>query len=548
MTSEELLFVPLGGAGEIGMNMSLYGYDDRWLMVDMGIAFGDDTTPGIDVMTPDPAFIMDNLDRLDGLVITHAHEDHLGAVPYLWRKIRCPIYATPFACGHLRRKLDYSGMLHEVDLIEVPVGGGFKAGPFSVDLVPAAHSIPEANILAIRTGAGLVVHATDWKLDPEPLVGKPTDEAALRALGDEDVLALVCDSTNVFVDGEAGSEAVLRESLVEIIGKCTGRVALATFASNVARVATVNYAATKTGRNPSLVGRSLWRSVDISRECGYLQDIEPFVPESEIRFIPPEKILMGVTGSQGEPRSALSRIADGSHQSVSLEPGDTVIFSSREIPGNELSIGKVQNQLVRKGVKVLTEHDGFVHVSGHPARGELMRMYQWLRPQMLVPVHGELRHLQEQERFARDCQIPHTAIAENGTMLSISKNGVEAVDHVETGRLAVDGNRLVPIGGSVLRERNRLRINGAAVATVVVDAAGKVLGDPQLTVQGVLDDTEDESWDDAIDAVIEAVNALPAKKRRDDEEVAEAARIAVRRSLRESIGKRPVTDIHVVRV
>jgi ribonuclease J len=469
-------------------------------------------------------------------------------VPYLWRKIRCPIYATPFACGHLRRKLEYSGMLDEVDLIEVPVGGGFKAGPFSVDLVPAAHSIPEANILAIRTGAGLVVHATDWKLDPEPLVGKPTDEAALKALGDEGVIALICDSTNVFVDGESGSEAVLRKSLVEIIGRCTGRVALATFASNVARVATINHAAVATGRNPTLVGRSLWRSVDISRECGYLEDIEPFVPESEIRFIPPDKVLMGVTGSQGEPRSALTRIADGSHQSVSLEPGDTVIFSSREIPGNELSIGKVQNQLVRKGVKVLTEHDGFVHVSGHPGRSELMRMYQWIRPQMLIPVHGELRHLQEQERFARKCQIPQTAIAENGTMLSLSKDGVEAVDNVETGRLAVDGNRLVRIGGNVLRERNRLRINGAAVATVVVDAAGKVQGDPQLTVQGVLDDSEDESWDDTIDAIIAAVNALPKKKGRDDEEIAEAARIAVRRSLRESIGKRPVTDIHVVRI
>ena len=548
MTSKELLFVPLGGAGEIGMNMSLYGYDGRWLMVDMGIGFGDDTTPGIDVMTPDPAFILDNLDRLDGLIITHAHEDHLGAVPYLWRKIRCPIYATPFACGHLRRKLDYSCMLNEVDLVELPVGGGFKAGPFSVDLVPAAHSIPEANILAIRTGAGLAVHATDWKLDPEPLIGKTTDEDALRKLGDKGVMALVCDSTNVFVEGDAGSEGALRESLVKIIGKCTGRVALATFASNVARVATINHAAAATGRNPALVGRSLWRSVDISRECGYLENLEPFVPESEIRFIPPDKVLMGVTGSQGEPRSALSRIADGSHQSVSLEPGDTVIFSSREIPGNELSIGKVQNKLARIGDKVLTEHDGFVHVSGHPGRRELMQMYQWLRPQMLVPVHGELRHLQEHERFARECQIPQSAIAENGTILRLSKGGVEPIDYVETGRLAVDGNRLVRIGGTVLRERNRLRVNGAAVATVVVDEAGKVLGDPQLTVQGVLDDREDESWDYAIDEIINAVNDLSKKKRRDDEEIAEAARIAVRRSLRESIGKRPVTDIHVVRV
>lgn len=548
MTAEELLFVPLGGAGEIGMNMSLYGYDDRWLMIDMGISFGDDTTPGIDVMTPDPAFVLENLDRLEGLVITHAHEDHLGAVPYLWRKIRCPIYATPFACGLLRRKLEDSGLSSEIDLIEIPVGGGFEAGPFKVDFIPAAHSVPEANFLAIRTGAGLVVHATDWKLDPEPLVGLPTDEAALRALGDEGVLALVCDSTNVFVDGQTGSEGELRKSLIEIIGKCTGRVAVASFASNVARVATINRAAVETGRNPSMVGRSLWRSVDIARECGYLEDIEPFVPESEIRFIPPDKVLMAVTGSQGEPRSALSRIADGSHQSVSLEAGDTVIFSSREIPGNENSIGKVQNQLARMGVKVLTEHDGFVHVSGHPGRKELMELYQWIRPQILVPVHGELRHLQEHERLARKCQIPHAVIAENGTMLRFSKSGVEAIDHVETGRLAVDGNRLVPIGGTIIRERNKLRINGAAVATVVVDEDGKLVGDPQLTVQGVLDDSEDESWEFAVDAIIDAVNDLPRKKRRDDDEIAEAARIAVRRSLRETIGKRPVTDVHVVRI
>jgi ribonuclease J len=548
MTADELLFVPLGGAGEIGMNMSLYGYKDRWLMVDMGIAFGDDTTPGIDVMTPNPAFVLDNLDRLDGLVITHAHEDHLGAVPYLWRKIRCPIYATPFACGLLRRKLEDSGLLSEIDLIEVPVGGGMDAGPFRVDFIPAAHSVPEANILVIRTDVGNIVHATDWKLDPAPLVGPPTDGDALRAVGDEGVLALVCDSTNVFVDGEAGSEGVLRESLIEIIGKRKGRVAVASFASNVARIATINRAAAETGRNPTLVGRSLWRSVDISRECGYLEDIEPFVPESEIRFIPPDKVLMGVTGSQGEPRSALSRIADGSHQSVSLEAGDTVIFSSREIPGNELSIGKVQNQLARMGVEVLTERDGFVHVSGHPGRKELMQMYQWIRPEILVPVHGELRHLQEQERLARKCQIPHTAIAENGTMLSFSKKGVEPVDHVETGRLAVDGKRLVPIGGTIIRERNRLRMNGAAVATVVVDEAGGIIGDPQLTVQGVLDDSEDESWEYAVDAIVDAVNALSNKKRKDDDEVAEAARIAVRRSLRETIGKRPVTDIHVVRV
>lgn len=549
MTTEELLFVPLGGAGEIGMNMSLYGYRDQWLMIDMGISFGDDSTPGVDVMTPDPSFALENLDRLSGLVITHAHEDHLGAVPYLWRKIRCPIYATPFAAGLLRRKLEDTGLLSEVDIHEIPVAGGATIGPFKLDLIPAAHSVPEANILAIRTGAGTVVHATDWKIDPDPLVGPKTDEDALRALGDEGVMALVCDSTNVFVDGEAGSEAVLRKSLIEIIGKCTGRVAVASFASNVARVSTINQAAVETGRHPTMVGRSLWRSVDISRECGYLQDIAPFLPESEIRFIPPHKVLMAVTGSQGEPRSALARIAAGAHQSVSLEKGDTVIFSSREIPGNELAIGRVQNQLARLGVEVITEQDGFVHVSGHPGRAELMQMYQWIRPQLLVPIHGELRHLQEHEKFARTCQIPHTGLAENGTMLRLTKNGAEVVDHVDTGRLAVDGKRLVAIDGAVIRERNRMKFNGAAVATVVVDKKGKLMSDPQLSVQGVLDgDDEGDSWEDALDAIVEAVNDLSASQRRDDDAVAEAARIAVRRALRESIGKRPVTDVHVVRI
>ena len=549
MSTEELLFVPLGGAGEIGMNMSLYGYRGRWLMVDMGISFGDDTTPGIDIMTPDPAFALQELDRLDGLVITHAHEDHLGAVPYLWRKIRCPIYATPFACGLLRRKLEDANLLGEVDLTEVPVGGGVKIGPFDIDMIPAAHSVPEANILAIRTGAGTVVHATDWKIDPDPLVGRPTDEAALKSLGDEGVLALVCDSTNVFVDGEAGSEAALRKSLIEIVRQCKGRVAVASFASNVARVATINQAAVETGRHPTMVGRSLWRSVDIARECGYLSDIAPFVPESEIGFIPPDKILMAVTGSQGEPRSALSRIASGSHQSVFLEKGDTVIFSSREIPGNELAIGKVQNQLARLGVTVMTEHDGFVHVSGHPGRAELMQMYHWLRPRILVPVHGELRHLQEHVRLARHCQIPHTGLAENGTMLSITTEGLEEVDHVPTGRLGVDGNRLVAIDGSIIRERNRIRFNGAAVATVVIDGKGKLIGDPQLSVQGVLDeDDEGDSWEDAVDAIIGAIADLSSRDRRDDDAVSEAARVAVRRALKESIGKRPVTDVHVVRV
>ena len=549
MNADDLTFVPLGGAGEIGMNMSLYGYKNRWLMIDMGISFGDGTLPGVEVLTPDPAFIVKQRNQVSGLVITHAHEDHLGAIPYLWNKIGCPVYATPFACGLLRRKLAEAGMLDEVNLIEIPVSGGANIGPFKVDLIPAAHSIPEANILVIRSGAGTVVHATDWKIDPMPIVGRQTDESALRRVGDEGVLALVCDSTNVFIEGKAGSESKLRKSLVNIISNCTGRVAVASFASNVARVATINRAAIETGRHPALVGRSLWRIVDISRECGYLEDIVPFVSESEIGLIPPGKLLMGVTGSQGEPRSALARIAAGSHSGVSLDAGDTVIFSSREIPGNELAIGGVKNQLSRLGVDVLTEDDDFVHVSGHPGREELMKMYQWIRPKTLIPIHGELRHLKEHCRLARKGQIPQAIIVENGDFIRFSAEGAEVVDHVETGRLGVEGKRLIPVDSPVFRQRNKLLINGAASATVVIDSKGKLTSDPQLTVEGVLDpDEEEESWYSAVEAIVDAVNGLPSGERRNNDLVSEAARMALRKVLRKRTGKRPVTNVHVVRV
>ena len=540
-----LKFVPLGGAGEIGMNMALYACGDDWLMVDMGIAFGDDTTPGIDVMTPDPAFARDLGGRLLGLLLTHAHEDHLGAVPHLWPQIGCPVYATPFAGGLLRRKLREAGL--RIPLTEVPVGGGIELGPFRVSWIPAAHSVPEGNILALRTPLGTVVHATDWKIDPDPVVGRRTDEAALQALGREGVLALVCDSTNAFVEGSAGSEAALRGSLIEIVSRCDGRVAVVSFASNLARIVTVARAAEECGRRAALVGRSLHRIAEIGRECGYLDDA--FLGPREAAALPARDVLMAVTGSQGEPGAALSRIAAGSHPEIALEKGDTVIFSSREIPGNERAIGRVQNRLARLGVDIVTERDGFVHVSGHPGREELVQMYRWLKPRLLVPVHGEVRHLQEHVRLAQNCGIPHAVVAENGTMLRFGEDGAEEAGRVETGRLAVDGNRLVPLAGNLVRERNRLRVNGSATATVVLDDRGNLLADPRLSVQGVLDDADTrETRRDAVDAIVDAVNDLPMHRRHDDEVVMTAARNAVRRSLFRNVGKRPVTDVHVVRV
>ncbi|MBT5048356.1 MAG: ribonuclease J, partial [Rhodospirillaceae bacterium] len=359
----ELVFLPLGGAGEIGMNLSLYGYGDDWLIVDCGITFGDERTPGIDVMVPDISFITDLPEKPLGIVLTHAHEDHLGAVPYLWREIGCPVYATPFASGLLRRKLPEAGLEGKVPIREVPCGGGIEIGPFDLQFVSLAHSVPETQAIAITTPAGTILHATDWKLDSAPLLGPVTDEAALKQIGDDGVIAMMCDSTNVFVDGSSGSEGPLRESLIEIVGNCKGRVAIACFASNVARMETCVAAAQATGRHVGLVGRSLWRMNEVARECGYLMDCPEFVNVDEIDFLPREEVLLIVTGSQGEAQAALSRIASGDHRDVSLEAGDTVIFSSKEIPGNEKAIGRIQNRLAAEGIKIITEDKEFVHVS-----------------------------------------------------------------------------------------------------------------------------------------------------------------------------------------
>ncbi|HER20280.1 MAG TPA: ribonuclease J, partial [Chromatiales bacterium] len=372
---KDLVFVPLGGAGEIGMNLNLYGHAGKWLMVDLGITFGDDSTPGIEIIMPDPAFIAERRDDLAGLVLTHAHEDHLGAVHWLWPQLRCPIYATPFTAAVLRRKLAEAGLEREATITEVPMSGRFEVGPFALELVTLTHSIPEPNAVVIRTGAGTVLHTGDWKLDPDPLVGPTADEKALMRAGEEGVLAMVCDSTNVLVPGTSGSEAEVRENLVELVGRMENRVAVAAFASNVARVETICRAAEAHGRRIALVGRSLKRIVEAAQETGYLTDLPPFLPEADVGYLPRDEVLLICTGSQGEPRSALSRIADDDHPDVVLEAGDTVIFSSREIPGNERSIGRLQNKLASLGIDIVTARDEFVHVSGHPARDELVQMY-----------------------------------------------------------------------------------------------------------------------------------------------------------------------------
>ena len=542
-----MLFLPLGGAGEIGMNLNLYGYgprdQERWMMIDLGITFGDGNWPGVDVMMPDPAFIEERLDQLEALVLTHAHEDHLGAVAHLWRRLGCPIYATPFTAEILAHKLAEAGLEDQVDVTVIPLGGKFTIGPFELELITLTHSIPEPNAIVIRTPVGTVLHTGDWKFDPDPVVGDVTDENALRRLGEEGTLAIVCDSTNVFSPGTSGSEGDLLESLTELISTQKQRVVVTCFASNVARLETIAAAAAANDRDVVLAGRALWRFSEVGRAHGCLQDTAAFLDEDQAGFLPRDKTLIVCTGSQGEPRAALARIADKSHPRVSLESGDTVIFSSRIIPGNENSIGRMQNQLVRSGVHVMTERDHFVHVSGHPARDELVRMYQHVRPTIAIPVHGELRHMAEHARLAMDCQVAHTIVGENGSMMRIGPGEPGIVDHVPSGRLALEGNRVVPLDGELIRGRKRALWNGTAVVTVVIDSQGLLVSEPILTTTGVLEDGDDGLHDDVLLAVKGALKNNSGK-----ESTNENIRIAVRRLFRERLDKKPITQIHLVEI
>ena len=543
---DELAFLALGGVGEIGMNMSLYGYQGRWVMVDCGITFADDTLPGVDVIMPDPAFIAERAAALDGLIVTHAHEDHIGAIQYLWPRLKCPVYATPFTAAVLRLKLIEAGLEHTVPITEVPLSGKFKVGPFEIELITLTHSIPEPNAVVLRTPLGTILHTGDWKFDPEPLVGEASDMAALQRLGEEGVLAMICDSTNALRPGEGGSESDVRKSLIELVGHCQQRVAVACFASNVARLESAAEAARAHDRHAALVGRSLWRIEHAARETGYLKGVPPFLTEEEASYLPREKALLICTGSQGEPRSALARIAEDEHPEIVLEEGDTVIFSSRVIPGNERAVGRLQNALAKLGIAIITDHDALVHVSGHPAQDELIRMYQLVRPKIAVPVHGEARHLMAQARLAEQCQVPQAIVTKNGEVVKLAPGPASVVGEVPVGRLVADGKSLLDAKGETLKNRQRMVFNGAALATIVMDRKGNLLAPPQVTVQGIVDIAGDA--EELGSRVAAALDELSAKELRDDAAVREAARLAVRRSLKDWHGKKPVTQVHLVRL
>lgn len=550
--ADELVFVALGGIGEIGMNAYLYGYGPpgarRWLMVDLGITFPEgEFDPGVDVILPDLRFIAAERHALEGLVLTHAHEDHIGAVIDLWERIEAPIYATPFTAGMLRTKAaEYGGRL-KLPIREIPLGGRFAAGAFNVELVSMSHSIPEPNALAIRTPAGLVLHTGDWKLDAEPLVGTPPDEARLAALGTEGVLAIVCDSTNAMREGRSPSELAVAQSLAGIIKKASRRVAVTTFSSNVARIRAVADAARASGRRLVVAGRALHRVIQVAIDTGYLPKSLEYLDQQECAFLKPEEVVVLCTGSQGEPRAAMARIAEGSHPDIELAKGDLVIFSSRTIPGNEKEVGRIQNSLVRMGCEVLTDAEALVHVTGHPRRDELRQMYAWTRPQIAIPMHGEARHVMAHARLAREAGVPTVVPAFNGEMVRLAPDPVRIIDDVPVGRLFRDGNLIIPSEEGPVRERRKLGFVGIVVVALAIATDGAVLADPEIALDGIpLETADGEPMDEVVMTAVEGtLKSIPAKRRRDVELVRDAMKRAVRSAIFNRWGKKPICKVMI---
>lgn len=550
-SDNELVFLSLGGAGEIGMNLNAYGFgppeERQWIIVDIGVTFNDPRAPGVDVVMPDPTFLEGERDRLLGIVLTHAHEDHIGAIGRLWPRLRAPIYATPFTAILTREKLKEGGCDGEAVVHEVALGGRITLGPFDIELVTLTHSIPEPNGLAIRTPLGLVMHTGDWKIDPDPLIGDLTDEAMLRRLGQDGVLAMVCDSTNALVEGTAGSESDVRRTLAEVIRAQPGKVAVAAFASNVARLESAMYAARDCGRSIVLAGRSMHRIVGAARSIGLLADMH-FVDEEEAGYLPDQALLYLCTGSQGEPRAALARIAAGNHPHVKLGQGDSVLFSSRVIPGNEVAIGSLQNALTERGVKVITDRDFAIHTSGHPCRDDLRQMYHWVRPQIAIPVHGEARHIAEHAALARTLQVPQVMEIKNGDLLRLAPGPAAVIDETPHGRLAFDGKTLVEIEAMVFRDRRIAGQEGVLAVSLVMNRKGAVLSGPDVRLRGLGPEDEaarDRLLDQLESAAEEAIKRAEGPLRQDEDALEQMlARTMLKTAIR-LLHKRPLVEATV---
>ena len=542
---KELIFLPLGGSGEIGMNVNLYGADGKWVMVDLGMTFADPAYPGVDLVLPDLEFIEKRRKDLLGIVLTHGHEDHIGAIPYLAAELGVPLYATPFTAGLIRHKLEEEGIAGEVKLHVIEKLGSFDLGPFHFTYVPLAHSIPEGNALLIETPYGRIFHTGDWKIDETPVMGVPSTAQELTAIGDKGILALVGDSTNVFNAEPSGSETGVREGLDRVVAAAKGRVLVTTFASNAARLHTLGQVANDTGRKLCVAGRSLDRILRVAKSVGYMTDFPPLLSFDEAMKLPRNEVMIISTGAQGEPQAALSRIADGSHQ-IKLERGDLVVYSSKQIPGNELSIGRVQNALAAKGVEVITDRQAHVHVSGHPGRPELEMMYGWIRPQISIPVHGERRHMEEHARVATAQGVPNAVVPINGSAIRLAPGTPKIISHEVAGRLVVDGEVILPADGTTMIARRRLLHNGYLSATIVLDGKGKLAADPSILMQGV--PVEEDRDEFMADCVVAAEKAARSADPRNDEKFSEAVRVAIRRVARDWTGKKPVTDVQVVRI
>ncbi|MEN9874471.1 MAG: hypothetical protein RL186_1368 [Pseudomonadota bacterium] len=552
---DELVFLPLGGSNEIGMNLNVYGFGPdghkKWIVVDVGVTFaGEEGMAGIDLILPDPAFLESIKDDILAIILTHAHEDHIGAMGWLWSRFPAPVYATPFTAHLLRDKLREHGIERKVPLHEVPLKHRFQIGPFDIEYITLTHSIAEPNGLAIHTPLGTVLHTGDWKIDSDPQIGEASDLDRIRALGDAGVLAMVCDSTNVFSEGEAGSEAGVRDGLFEVIAEQKGKVAVACFASNVARILSTVEAASAAGRSVSLMGRSMLRITGAAKAVGLLQNARFVVPE-EAKNLPNNEILYLCTGSQGEPRAALARIAEGTHPHVKLSNGDTVLFSSREIPGNERAITDLQNQLSERGVAIITGRDRHIHVSGHPCRDELKLMYGLVRPQIAIPTHGERRHLVEHARFATQLGVSETLAVHNGDMIRLAPGPAKVIDEVPSGRLLVDGDSIIASDSEAIKDRARLGEHGYVMVSLAIDAKGKIKAGPDVRARGLSEkngkpaEARLESLADAAEDAYERLK--PAQKQ--DEEAAEAHIMrAVRKASERLFGKRPLVDVVVMTV
>ena len=546
---DELVFLALGGLGEIGMNVYLYGFGPegarQWLMVDLGITFPGENEPGADIVLPDLRFIEEDPKSLIGIVLTHAHEDHIGAVLDLWPRLKAPVYATPFTAGMVLSKAsEFSGKL-KLPIKQIPLGGKVQIGPFEVEFVTMSHSVPEPSALAIRTPLGLVLHTGDWKLDGAPLVGDPANETRLQELGAEGVLAMVCDSTNVFRDGRSPSETEVARSITQLVKNAKRRVAVTTFSSNVARIKAVADAAEATGRELVVAGRSLHRVIQVAIDTGYLPKTFRYLDQDQAQYLNARDTCLVCTGSQGEVRAAIARIAENEHPHIALSKGDTVIFSSRTIPGNERAVGRIQNSLARHGVEVITDNEALVHVTGHPRRDELKQMYAWIKPKIAVPMHGEARHLKEQGRIARAAGVPEIVEPLNGDMVLLAPGQARIIDDVPTGRLYRDGSLIVPGHDGPVQERRKLSFGGLAMVAITLSSKGEVLGYPQVALDGVpeLNARGDAMYDVALDAVEGTLKSIPPARRKDPEIVREAVRRAVRGAIADAWGKKPIAKV-----